>query len=827
MVKRIKLRSMLLGGVFTLLFVVLVGRLYWVQVVQGAELLVQAQEKWEVDKQLTAVRGSILDRNGKVLAEDAPAFTVALTPKLIKEYGLEDEVVRGLASFLRTSDDPAAQAELENKIRKRLNSGAGQVEIRNEGWKIDSAKAAEIRDWVQKLKDRVKAKWSIGILLIEEHKRYYPGGSQASHVIGFSDKEGKPIMGLEKQLDNYLKGTDGFLRYGRDPNGVELPDTEVKYQAPIDGSNVKLTIDKNIQFYIENALKKVYDKYKPKSLMAIALDPKTMEVLGMANMPTFDPNKYWEMKDGSTVNHAVASQYEPGSTFKLVTLAGAVEEGLFNPGEKFQSGSIVVTGETLHDHNRVGWGRIDYLEGLKRSSNVAFVKLGYEKLGMAKLREYIDRFGFGAKTGIDLPGEVGGIVNMRYPAEFATATYGQGLTATAIQQAVAYAAIANGGQLMKPHIVKEIVNPETGEAVVSNKPEVIRRVVSEQTAKQVSELLEQVVSDKQMGTGKNAAIEGYRVAGKTGTANKVVPGVKGYAEGKWVISFIGYAPIEDPRIVLAIIADEPDLGNNYHLGGEVAAPAFKEIVSQTLRYMGVPSTVTEQQRQAAEQATRTVVPEVTGMTLTQAQNVASKYGIEVEAIGKGDKVIAQSVQAGTEIAADQRMYVVMQNDGEATPPDLTGQSLRDAMAVCSLAKLRCESSGEGYVVSQTLEGEGADRVLTLQLMPYNEIEAAGGFEKAAVALAAAASSRKDAAQQDDSSGKGESQQSGASGKDESRQTDASGNNESRQEGTSDSKSGKGGNSSNTNTTENNGAKNNDSKESGAKDTKGNDTKDNG
>jgi penicillin-binding protein 2B len=723
--RKLKLRSLLIGGIFSLFFVALVGRLYWVQVVQGAGLLTKAQEKWAAEEVLRPVRGSIVDRNDKVLAEDAPAFTVALSPKMIKEKNLENQVVKSLAAILKTSDDAVATAALEDKIRTRLNKtrddGAlfPQVEIHNEGWKIDAEVADQIRQLVEELKRQTGSK-NVGIYLQKDQKRFYTGNSMASHLLGYSDKEGKPIMGLENAFDRYLRGIPGTLSYEKDLRGVELPDSKVNYKPAVDGSNIKLTIDKNIQFYIESALEKVNDKFHPKSLTAIAVDPSTMEILGMSSTPNFNANRYWDAKNQSDfVNNTIASQYEPGSTFKLVTLAAAVEEGKFNPNEYYQSGSIKVQDRRLHDHNVSGWGQITYLEGLKRSSNVAFVKLGYEKLGPDKLKEYIDKFGFGVKTGIDLPGEVPGIVAMKYGPEYATATYGQGrLTATAIQQTAAYAAIANGGKLMWPHVVKEIYDPKTKELLQSFEPKVIREVVSEQTAKQVSEYLEMVVNDKEIGTGRNAYIDGYRVAGKTGTANKVEPGEKTYAEGKWVISFIGYAPVEDPKILVTVIADEPDLGGDYHRGGDVAAPAFKEIVSQTLRYMGIPSS--SQQMKTAETETKTTVPDLSGLSVEQAKSTMSKYRVTVETIGKGSKVLAQTPAVGTEIGSTQRIYVMLQESGDPAIPAMTGKSLRDALEVCAFVKLKCQSVGEGYVAEQSLAGEGEERQLTLQLKPYSE-----------------------------------------------------------------------------------------------------------
>ncbi|WP_282941525.1 penicillin-binding transpeptidase domain-containing protein [Paenibacillus sp. RC67] len=721
--KKTKLRSLLIGGVFTLLFVALVGRLYWVQIIDGKMLLAQAQEKWETEDVLRPVRGMIFDRNDKVLAEDAPAYTVALNPKIIQSKGLQTAVTKGLAAILKTSDDPAAIAELEDKIRKIVTkeyptAKYPQVELRNEGWKIDAEVADQIRQLSGELKKQVNSN-SIGITLIEDQKRFYPGGKLASHLLGYDNKEGKPVMGLELALDKELKGIPGFRAYEKDRTGVELPDAKVNYVPAVDGNSIKLTIDKNIQFYIESALEKVYNQYHPKSITAIAADPKTMEILGMASFPNFNPNKYWEANPQDFFNNAVASQYEPGSTFKIVTLAGSVEEGKFNPNEFFQSGSIAVPGNKLHDHNIVGWGPISYLEGLKRSSNVAFVKLGYEKMGKDLLDQYINRFGFGAKTGIDVAGEVPGKVKLVNPVEYATATYGQGLTATSIQQTAAYGAIANGGKLMWPHVVKEIYNPRTKEVIQSFEPKFVRQVVSEATAKQVSELLEQVVSDQAIGTGKKAAIEGYRVAGKTGTANVVEPGGKGYSPDKWVISFIGFAPVEDPKILVSIIADQPDLGGDYHRGSEVAPPAFKEIVAQTLRYMGVPSS--SQQTKAAEKEVKTNLPELVGMTLEQARTAMNKYGVVVEAIGKGPKITSQSPAPGTEIGSTQRIYVTMQENGDPSVPDLTGKSLRDALEVCSFIKAKCQSTGEGYVASQTVSTEGDSKVVTLQLKPYNEL----------------------------------------------------------------------------------------------------------
>ncbi|GGI43337.1 penicillin-binding protein 2B [Paenibacillus marchantiophytorum] len=727
MTKKIKLRSLLIGGFFTLLFVVLIAKVYWIQVVEAAWLLEGAEKRWETDRVIAPVRGTIMDRNDKALAVEATAYTIALNPKIIDGFHIAEEIVQGLAGILKESDE--TKPALVNKIRDRATKMkpdgtdfAVSVEIRNEGWKIDKEKADKVRAFITTLQTKLNksTKTNVGISILEEKKRYYPGESLASHILGYTNKEGEAALGLELKLNDTLKGVPGMLSYEKDGKGVELPDAKVDFKPAVDGNNVRLTIDKNIQFYLESALAKVNDKWHPKSLTAIAVDPQTMEILGMANTPTFNPNTYWNIKDQADFkNGAVASRYEPGSTFKLVTLAGAVEEGVFNPAEMYQSGQIQVADRVLHDHNYVGWGKISFLDGLKRSSNVAFVKLGLEKLTEAKFRNYITKFGFEEKTNIDMPNEVSGLVDMKYKPEIATATYGQGkVVVTAIQQTAAYAAIANGGKLMWPHIVKDIIDPKTGKTIQSFPPKVVRQVVSEKTANQVSGYLEQVVSDQEIGTGKLAYMEGYRVAGKTGTANLVRPGEKTYSPNTWVISFIGYAPVENPKILVTLIADQPDLGGNYHLGGQVLAPAFKEIVGESLQYMGVASS--KQTQMVAKEANKLTVPNLAEATAESAKATAKESGLSLEVFGKGTKVVDQFPKAGTEILSTQRIYVAMQAVDEMPLPNLVGRSLRDAVEACSFFKVDCKTSGEGYVSEQTAAGDGEGRSVTLQLKPLSE-----------------------------------------------------------------------------------------------------------
>ncbi|TMV46666.1 PASTA domain-containing protein [Paenibacillus mesophilus] len=718
--KKVKLRTILIGGLFTLFFIVLIGKIYWVQVVDASELLKKAQEMWERNKTIQPVRGSIVDRNKQVLAEDGPSYTVIVNPKIIDTLKNGSEVVKQLSAILGKPE-----SELMEQVTKKKEDGTllTWVEVRSEGWKIDVETADKIAAAL-KLEQPVNSQSNLythGVYLEETPKRYYPGGSLAAHVLGYFDKNGKAVMGLEATYNDMLKGKPGHIITARDRMGYELPDAKASYEPAEDGKTLQLTIDRNIQSYIETALERSYAEFKPKSMTAIAMDPKTGEILGLANLPTFNPAKYWEAKPEDFRNNAISSQFEPGSTFKLVTLAGTVEEGLFDPNEKFKSGSIKIYDRTLNDHNLKGWGTITYLEGLKRSSNVAFVKLGYEKLKEEKFKQYIGKFGFGQKTGIDLPGEITGWGDrFRYPVDYATATYGQGgVSVTAIQQIAAYGAIANGGMMMQPHVVKAVLDPKTNETIQKVDPKAVRQVVSPETASKVTEYLEQVVSDKEMGTGRNAYIDGYRVAGKTGTANIVINGK--YSDDKWVITFVGYAPVEDPKIVVLVLADQPDLHGNYHNGGLVAPVVFKEIMSQSLRYMNVTAHVT-QELSGVEKKVAT--PDVAGKPIADAKKQLGDGKIKYDVLGKGAGVIAQFPPGGTEIGPNQRIYLLTEETGGVELPNLQGKSLRDALAVCSFMKVECQVSGEGYVASQTVAPSGEQQAVTLQLVPWNDLEKA-------------------------------------------------------------------------------------------------------
>ncbi|MBU5354244.1 penicillin-binding transpeptidase domain-containing protein [Paenibacillus silvae] len=709
MVKRIKMRTLLIGGFITLFFLVLVTRIFFIQVVNGGEWQERAAGLIEREQTIKAARGTITDRNGNVLATDSPAYTVSVNPLLINQLGIEDEVTQKLSALLKKNE-----SEMRALVTAKKDDGEffQQREVRSEGYKISPELAEKVKALREELQDKYKA--GNAIVMTQESKRFYPEQTLASHVLGYMSRDGKAVNGLEVSYNDVLTGTDGYLNYQKDAKGIKLPDSQDSYLPPQNGKNLKLTIDDTIQLYIEEAMKETVAKYNPLSMTVIAADPNTMEILGMANWPTFNPNTYASTPDQKNfINHATQSIYEPGSTFKIVTLAGAVEEKLFDPNAMFESKPTRIGGYTISDNGH-SYGLISYLEGVKRSSNIAFVNLGYKMLGGERLRHYIDEFGFGKKTGIDLPSEAASPIKpLIYKSEIATAAYGHGLVqVTPIQQLAAISAVANGGKLIQPHLVKEIINPNDGSTEVI-KPKVVRQVISKESAKLVSGYLEQVVADQTMGTGRNAYIEGYRVAGKTGTARKVINGQ--YSKSKDVVSFIGFAPVNNPKIAMLIVIDQPD-GTNIG-GGTAAAPVFKKVVSQTLQYMGVPK---DTAKTTDKKSKETVVlqakaPDLSGKTAKQARSQLLNSGIAYVTLGQGENVIRQYPQAGASMNPGQRVYLLTEESSKMKVPDLTGESLRDALEILSLMKVGVTTKGEGYVVKQKEQVSGEQRTVQLTL----------------------------------------------------------------------------------------------------------------
>lgn len=675
----------LLFVLFCLLFFVLIFRFLSIQLTgeaAGQPLQAKAQQNYYKEGVLEAKRGTIYDRNGEIIAEDTSSYTlIAILSESMKPNYVSDKekTARELAKFI---DLPESEI-----LRILSKKGPFQVEFGRAG-----------KDIPLQTKQEIEELGLAGITFIRESKRFYPNGIFSSHLIGYVDtKDGEttPVgqLGIEKSLNEILTGENGSINYESDLWGYILPNSEEKITPAKDGKDVYLTLDKKIQTFLEDALNQATLEYKPKKIIAIVADPKTGDILAMGQRPTFHP-KTREGIGETWLNEAVEISYEPGSTVKIFTVAAALEEDVLNLNEGYQSGSYKVTknSKVIRDHNKVGWGSISYLEGFQRSSNVAMAKIVNEKLGFDKYREYLTKFGFENPTGLEVPNEAGGNIVYNYPLDKITTGYGQGTAITAIQQVQAATAIAGDGNMLKPHIISKIVDPNTKETVKKSEPEIVGKPVSENTAKQMREIMETVISSPK-GTGyEKYNIEGYEVAGKTGTANFTENGVYAHGTNKYVYSFLGMAPADDPQLIVYVAVKEPEIENSSE-GSKPVSMIFKQVMKNSLQYLSI-------QPSELETSKPITIPGVTGTTVERGKELLGKSGINAVVLGNGKKIVNQLPEKGQVLLEGEK--IILQTDGEITLPDLTGWSLRDVMKVANLAKLKLNISGNGYVFKQNL-----------------------------------------------------------------------------------------------------------------------------
>jgi penicillin-binding protein 2B len=578
----------------------------------------------------------------------------------------------------------------ESEIYSILTKDQFQVEFGKAG-----------RDISHQTKQEIEALKLPGITFRNDSKRFYPNGIFASHLVGYADRVDEKDntysyvgkMGIEEQLNEQLTGKNGKINFDSDLWGYLLPDGEEKIIPAQNGNDVYLTLDTKIQTFLEDAMNKVVLEYEPKKIIAIVADPKTGQILAMGQRPSFHPKTKVGIEE-SWHNEAIETSFEPGSTMKVFTLAAAIEENVFNANDIYQSGSYKVTAKdkAIHDHNIVGWGPITYLEGVQRSSNVAFAKIANEKLGFEKFREYLTAFGLDRPTGIDLPNETTSKIQYTYPIEKITTAFGQGTAITPIQQVQAATAIANGGKMMKPYVVSKIVNPDTEEVIHETTPEVVNNPISEETAKEVLDILETIVSNEETGTATRYQIDGYSVAGKTGTAN--IPGPKGYLTGpdNYIFSFLGMAPKEDPKLIVYIAVQQPKV-DYYGDGAIPVANIFNPVMKNSLQYLNIqPST--------QEQSSNTKLENYIGQTVEETQNTLTKLGLKTVVLGNGLKVAGHLPSEGSVILEGEK--VIIQTEGELKIPDMYGWSLRDVMKVANLTGLKLNSTGSGYVMKQNI-----------------------------------------------------------------------------------------------------------------------------
>ncbi|QKS71527.1 stage V sporulation protein D [Paenalkalicoccus suaedae] len=624
-----------------LLFVLLIGcvmicalaiRLAYVQLVQSADITELASDLWGREIPFEGRRGDILDREGKLLATSITAQTLFAIPRQISDKEKTAEV---LAPLLSMKEEEVYALLTQNESIVRMKQGARKM-------------SAELASEIRKLQLE-------GIYLAEDYKRYYPEGAFLSHVLGFAGIDNQGLAGLELFYDSSLKGEKGNLSFYADAKGRRMEQMGDEYKSPKPGNNLVLTINKDIQQIVERELDQAEAAYSPDGAIAIAMNPKTGEILAMSSRPHFDPMHFQDVApEIFNQNKPVWSQYEPGSTFKIITLAAALEEGLVDLERDrfYDPGYIEVAGSRLRCWKKGGHGSQTFLEVVQNSCNPGFVVLG-ERLGKEKLFSYIREFGFGSKTGIDLQGEGTGILfdeDKVGPLELATTAFGQGVAVTPLQQVVAVSAAVNGGNVMEPYLLKEW-RDSNGTILIERKPTLKRNVISEKTSSEVRNALEHVVAK---GTGKGAFVDGYRVGGKTGTAQKAKDGR--YLENNHIVSFIGVAPMDDPEIVVYVAIDNPK--NTVQFGGVVAAPIVGNIIEDSLITLDVPKRKDQIEKERTWlDPEETLVPDLIGRT--KKELMEGHYQIKIEPRGDGNVVISQSPEPGSKIQATDTILIYM------------------------------------------------------------------------------------------------------------------------------------------------------------------------
>jgi stage V sporulation protein D (sporulation-specific penicillin-binding protein) len=644
-VRRRLLIALMLG---TIIFTALIVRLGYVQLWKGSELAQMAEDNWRRNIPFAPKRGEILDRNGVQLTYNISTPSVMAIPAQLKDAKGASEQ---LAKVLQTSEETLYKQMTKRSLINRIQPA---------GRKITQEKAQEIR--------QLKLP---GIVVAEDNQRYYPFGSMAAHVLGFTNIDNKGLSGVEAKYNDQLTGLPGSISFMADAAGRELKGTNEAYVKPRDGLNLELTLDSHLQSILERELDQTLVQYQAKSVIAIMMDPNNGEILAMGSRPTYEPSQFREYPSATyNRNLPIWMTYEPGSTFKIITLAAALEEKKINLKNEmfYDPGYIEVAGARLRCWKRGGHGSETFLQVVENSCNPGFVVMG-QRLGKEKLFDYISRFGFGKKTGIDLSGEENGIMfkpSQVGPVELATTSFGQGVSVTPIQQIAAVSAAINGGKLFKPHVAKAWSQPETGAVIESVQPELVRNVISEATSKEVRETLESVVAK---GTGRNAFLDGYRVGGKTGTAQKVVNGR--YSSDEHIVSFIGFAPADNPKVVVYAAVDDPQ---GLQFGGLIAAPMVKNIMADALRYMKVEPSSNQLSRDYRYGETPIVeVPNLIGASLEDIYEDLNSNFLLAKS-GSGKYVLSQAPKAGTRIERGSTIRIFL-ND---TAPQDTDESKKNS-----------------------------------------------------------------------------------------------------------------------------------------------------
>ncbi|HAX72898.1 MAG TPA: stage V sporulation protein D [Firmicutes bacterium] len=613
----IQRRLIILLSIFSVYFIALFARLAYLQIFSSDTLVEKAEDSWSRDLPIEGQRGLIYDRNHEVIVGNVVAPSVIVIPRQVEDV---EKTAQVLAEILEVSVEEATKHVTKNVSVER---------IQPEGRKLTLEK-------VQAIQDADLA----GVYLVNDVKREYPYGSLLAHTLGFTGIDNQGITGLEYVYNEYLMGSKGIWQYFSDAKGNELSQFSDEYTPASRGLDIELTIDLHLQQILEREMDNAVAKYEPDQMIGIIMNPKTGEILALSSRPTYDPENYQDYdQEVYNRNLPIWSSYEPGSTFKIVTYAAALEEGVMELDETFNDpGYAIVDGQRIRDWKAGGHGEQTMLEVIMNSCNPGFIELGM-RLGKEKLFEYIEAFGFNEKTGVDMLGESQGIIfdpDNIGNVELATSAFGQGNSVTPIQLVTAVSAAVNGGYLMQPYVVKSMLNPYTNEVLYERQPLVKRQVISEETSETMRYALEMVGAQ---GSGKGAYIDGYRVGGKTGTAQKAKDGA--YISGEYILSFVGIAPMNDPELVVYIAIDNPK--NTIQYGGVVAAPIVRSILAEALPYIGVEPQTEQIEKEYTWLDTKYVtVPDLVGKTKSE---VTDSYLYNYEYYGTGTKVVSQSPEA--------------------------------------------------------------------------------------------------------------------------------------------------------------------------------------
>jgi stage V sporulation protein D (sporulation-specific penicillin-binding protein) len=698
----IRKRMIIVFSFLFMTFFLLFGRMFYVMAYESAKYKALAIDQWTSEVKIDAKRGKILDRYGHELAISANVYRVDLDMNALrdtmKEKNLSKEDVANKVSSALSMDKNEVNKVLSKTLPGGLPLGSATLKRRVEKTEADNIRSLNLR----------------GILVSADTKRYYPNNNFLSHVLGHTNSDGNGLTGVELYYNKELSGTPGVRIAETDKKSKELPYTISEYTKPVAGEDIGLTIDETIQGFCEKSAEQALSDNKAKAVTILVMDPKNGEILAMVNKPDYNPNDPWiKGKSYDELqklwrNRAVSDTFEPGSIFKVVTATAALEEGAVTESDKFScSGSVTIGKKIIHCWKRAGHGEQNFVDILKNSCNVGFAQLG-KMVGKENLNKYIKKFGFGEKTGVDLPGEAKGIIKKTAnisDIDLATISFGQANTVSAIQYLTALNAVANGGTLVTPHVMKstfhydEINNKEVTDKEFDVSGANSRKILDADKVAQLRGYLEKVISE---GGGKKAFIEGYHIAGKTGTAQKA--GVGGYQPGKYVASFAGMAPANDPKITVFVSIDEPDPSNYY--AGQISAPVAQQVFNDIFNYLAVKSDASGEDAKNS-MLKDIVVPDVRGMKKSEAEKVLKSQNLSDELDSNGDYIVDMNPKPGYTVKEGSKIILYTGNTPNynkvVAVPDVKGLSHEKAVTVFNSLGLKADFKGEGAVSDQSIE----------------------------------------------------------------------------------------------------------------------------